>query len=77
MLFQRSYRIGSEQGIVVLKAVVSDRRYQWVVTLEALTTVGTDDVAVVPRKVVKAHRPAGSSEERSHYTIKHTANNEP
>jgi hypothetical protein len=30
----------------------SDRRYQWVVTLEPLGAVGTDDVPVVPRKVV-------------------------
>jgi hypothetical protein len=43
MLPQRSYRIGSEQGIVVLAAVVIDReasalpnrRYRWVVTLES------------------------------------------
>jgi hypothetical protein len=44
MLSQRSYRIGTEQGIVVLKAAVIDRRYQWVVTLEPLVAVGTDDV---------------------------------
>jgi hypothetical protein len=62
MLSQRSYRIGSEQGIVVLKAAVIDRRYQWVVTLGA---VGADDVPVVPRKVVRTHRSAGGSEERS------------
>jgi hypothetical protein len=29
MLSQRSYRIGSDQGIVVLAAAVIDRRYQW------------------------------------------------
>jgi hypothetical protein len=34
MLPKRSYRIGSEQGIVVLAAVVIDRQYRWVVTLE-------------------------------------------
>jgi hypothetical protein len=34
MLSQRSYRIGSEQGIVVLVAAVIDRRYRWVVALE-------------------------------------------
>jgi hypothetical protein len=65
MFFQRSYRIGSEQGVVVLKAALIDRRYRWVVTLEPLVTVGADDVFVVPRKVVEAHRPAGGSEERS------------
>jgi hypothetical protein len=64
MLSQRSYQIGSEQGILVLKAVVIDRRYQWVVTLEPLVAVGADDVPVVPRKVVRTHRPAGGSEER-------------
>jgi hypothetical protein len=65
MLSQRSYRIGSEQGVVVLKAAVIDRRYWWVVTLEPLVAVGADDVLVVPRKVVKTHRSAGGSEERS------------
>jgi hypothetical protein len=65
MLSQRSYRIGSEQGIVVLKAAVIDRRYQWVVTLEPLGAVGADDVPMVPRKVVGTHRSAGGSEERS------------
>jgi hypothetical protein len=34
MLPQRSYRIGSDQGIVVLAATVIDRRYRWVVTLK-------------------------------------------
>ncbi len=34
ILPQRSYQIGTEQGIVVLKAVMIDRRYHWVVTLE-------------------------------------------
>jgi hypothetical protein len=29
MLSQRSYRIGSEQGVVVLKAAAIDRRYRW------------------------------------------------
>jgi hypothetical protein len=65
MLSQRSYRIGSEQGVVVLKAAVIDRRYQWVVTLEPSIAVGTDDMPVVPRKVVGTHRPAGGSEVRS------------
>jgi hypothetical protein len=64
MFSQRSYRIGSEQGVVVLKAAVIDRRYQWVVTLEPSIAVGTDDVPVVPRKVVKDHRSTGGSEER-------------
>jgi hypothetical protein len=52
MLPQRSYRIGSEQGIVVLAAAVIDRRYRWVVTLEPLVIVGVDEVPVVQRKVV-------------------------
>jgi hypothetical protein len=64
MLPQRSYRIGSEQGIVVLAAAVIDRRYQWVVTLEPLVAVGADDVFAVPRKVVGTHRSAGGSEEQ-------------
>jgi hypothetical protein len=34
MLSQRSYRIGSEQGIVALAAAAIDRRYRWVVVLE-------------------------------------------
>jgi hypothetical protein len=34
ILPQRSYQIGTEQGLVVLKAVMIDRRYHWVVTLE-------------------------------------------
>jgi hypothetical protein len=65
MLPQRSYRIGSEQGVVVLKAAVIDRRYRWGVTLEPSIAVGADDLPVVPRKVVRTHRPAGGSEERS------------
>jgi hypothetical protein len=48
MLSRRSYRIGSEQGLVVLAATVIDReasalpnrRYWWVVTLEPLVAVG-------------------------------------
>jgi hypothetical protein len=46
MLPQRSYRIGCDQGIVVLAAAVIDR---WVVALEPSIAVG---VPVVPRKVV-------------------------
>jgi hypothetical protein len=52
MLPQRSYRIGSEQGIVVLAAAVIDRRYRWVVTLEPSIALEIDEVPVVPRKVV-------------------------
>jgi hypothetical protein len=60
MLSQRSYRIGSEQGIVVLVADVivreasalPNRRYHWVVTLEPLIAVEIVGVSVVPRKVV-------------------------
>jgi hypothetical protein len=53
MLHQRSYRIGSDQGIVVLAAAVIDRRYRWVVTLEVSIVVEVDKVPVVPRKVIE------------------------
>jgi hypothetical protein len=47
MLSQRSYRIGSDQGIVILAAAVSvreasalpNRRYQYAVTLESLILI--------------------------------------
>jgi hypothetical protein len=52
MLPQRSYRIGSEQGMVVLVAAVIDQRYRWVVALEPLAIVEADEVPVVPRKVI-------------------------
>jgi hypothetical protein len=52
MLPQRSYRIGSDQGIVVLAAAVIDRRYWWVVALEPSIAVEVDELPVVPRKVV-------------------------
>jgi hypothetical protein len=52
MLPLRSYRIGCEQGIVVLAAAVIDQRYRWVVTLESLVIVEVDEVLVVPRKVI-------------------------
>jgi hypothetical protein len=52
MLPQRSYRIGSEQGIVVLAAAVIDRRYRWVVALEPSSVVGVNELSVVPRGVV-------------------------
>jgi hypothetical protein len=51
MLPQRSYRIGSEQGIVVMAAAVIDRRYRWVVTLEPLSVVEIDELPVVRRRV--------------------------
>jgi hypothetical protein len=50
MLSQRSYRIGSEQGIVVLTAAVIDRRYRWVVTLDLGSDV--DRVSVEPKKII-------------------------
>jgi hypothetical protein len=56
MLSQRGYRIGSEQGIVVLAAAVIDQRYRWVVTLEVPIIVEIDDVPVVQRKVVDRFR---------------------
>jgi hypothetical protein len=49
MLSQRSYRIGSEQGIVALAAAVIDRRYRWVAALEPSITVEVDEV---PGKVI-------------------------
>jgi hypothetical protein len=52
MLSQRSYRIGSDQGIVALAAAVIDRRYRWVVALEASITVGVGGVLVVARQVI-------------------------
>jgi hypothetical protein len=52
MLPQRSYRIGSEQGIVVLAAAVIDRRYRWVVSLEVLIVAGVIELPVVPRRVI-------------------------
>jgi hypothetical protein len=52
MLHQRSYRIGSEQGIVVLTAAMIDRRYWWVVALESSIAVGVGGVLVVQRRVI-------------------------
>jgi hypothetical protein len=52
MLSQRSYRIGSEQGIVVLAAAVIDRRCRWVVTLEPSIIVEVGEVPLVPRRVI-------------------------
>jgi hypothetical protein len=60
MLPQRSYRIGSDQGIVVLAAAVivreasalPNRRYRWVVTLEPLSAVKVDEMPMDPRKFV-------------------------
>jgi hypothetical protein len=52
MLPRRSYRIGSEQGIVVLAAGVIDRRYRWVVALESSIVVEAGGVPVVLRKIV-------------------------
>jgi hypothetical protein len=62
MLPQRSYRIGSDQGIVVLAAAVIDRRYRWVVTLEASIVVEVGEVPVVPRKVIDLLGVRGSEE---------------
>jgi hypothetical protein len=52
MLPQRSYRIGCEQGVVGVEAVVFDRRYRWMVTLEVSSVVGVGGVLVIPRQVV-------------------------
>jgi hypothetical protein len=47
MLPQRSYRIGSNQGIVVLATAVIDRRYRWVVALERSIAVEVDEVLLI------------------------------
>jgi hypothetical protein len=47
MLPQRSYRIGCEQGIIVIEAVAIDRRYRWVVTLEPSITSGASEAIAV------------------------------
>jgi hypothetical protein len=52
MLPQRSYRIGSDQGIVVLAAAVIDRRYRWVVTLEPSIAVEVSELPMVPRQAI-------------------------
>jgi hypothetical protein len=63
MLPQRSYRVGSDQGIVVLAAAVIDRRYRWVVALEPSIVVEIDGVLVVPRKVIDRFGVRGSGED--------------
>jgi hypothetical protein len=50
MLPLRSYRIGSDQGMVVLVAAVIDRRHRWVVTLDLGSDV--DRVPVEPKKII-------------------------
>jgi hypothetical protein len=52
MLPQRSYRIGCEQGVVGVEAVVFDRRYRWVVTLEVSIAVEVNELPVVPRLAI-------------------------
>jgi hypothetical protein len=52
MLPLRSYRIGCEQGIVVLAAAVIDQRYRWVVSLESSIIVGVSELPVVTRWVI-------------------------
>jgi hypothetical protein len=52
MLSQRGYRIGCEQGIVVVEAAVIDRRYRWVVALESSIVVGVSELPVVPKRVI-------------------------
>jgi hypothetical protein len=52
MLPLRSYRIGCEQGVVVVEAVVIDRRYRWVVALEPSIAVGVSELPMVPRQVI-------------------------
>jgi hypothetical protein len=42
MLPLRSYRVGCEQGFVVVEAAVIDRRYRWVLALEPLIVVEID-----------------------------------
>jgi hypothetical protein len=65
MLPQRSYRIGSDQGIVVLAAAAIDRRYRWVVTLEPSIVVGVSELPVVPKRVIDRDRDSEGFEDRS------------
>jgi hypothetical protein len=52
MLPQRSYRIGCEQGVVVVEAAMIDRSYRWVVALESSIVVEVNELPVVPRRVI-------------------------
>jgi hypothetical protein len=65
MLPLRSYRIGCEQGVVVVEAGVIDRRYRWVVTLELSIAVEISEVPVVPRKAIDR-----SGDRSGHYSTK-------
>ncbi len=52
VLSQRNYRIGCEQGVVVIEAAVIDRQYRWVVALEPSIVVEVGELPVVPRRTV-------------------------
>jgi hypothetical protein len=53
ILCQRSYRIGTEQGIVILKAVMIDRKYHWVATLEPPIAHKINNPPVVPERTTQ------------------------
>jgi hypothetical protein len=72
ILPQRSYQIGTEQGIVVLKAVMIDLKYLWVVTLEPPIDHKINNPPAVPERTTKrftdydnTDRPAEKSGVRS------------
>jgi hypothetical protein len=62
ILCQRSYRIGTEQGIVILKAVMIDRRYHWVVALEPPIAHKINNPPVVPEKTTKRFTDYGDTD---------------
>jgi hypothetical protein len=72
ILPQRTYRIGTEQGIVVLHAVMIDLKYLWVVTLEPPIAHKINNPPAVPERTTKrftnyddTDRPAEKSGVRS------------
>lgn len=72
VLPKRSYRIGTEQGFVVLAAVLIDHRYHWTATLEPPIAYKINNPPVVPERTTKhftdyddTDRPAERLEVRS------------
>ena len=69
ILSQRSYRIGTEHGIVFVKAVLIDRKYHWVVNLEPPITHKINNPPVVPERTnqhfTRSAQPAERFEVRS------------
>jgi hypothetical protein len=62
ILPQRSYRIGTEQGIVVVKTVLIDRRYQWVATLEPPIAHKINNPPVVSERTTKRFTDYGDTD---------------